>query len=135
MALVAMLAVSGLVYGALFLDDFPFRMSVFAAKFIIEVLCAVGVGSAICFLAFTCLGLIYRKELNRQPGGMPDRFAELPGTRLARPQAMNRNGEVKAHEAMARRSRAAAVAPEAVNLPNANQRTAIPAGIPPNHRD
>ena len=66
MALFAALAMAGLCYAAVFLADYPLNLSQFTAQLFIKVLCALGVGSLICLLAFLGLGTIYRKELDRR---------------------------------------------------------------------
>ncbi len=66
MAFAFLLAMVGLGYGALFLDDFPAHLSLFASQFIIKLICTVGIGSIICLLGFTAIWFVYRKELNRR---------------------------------------------------------------------
>jgi hypothetical protein len=66
MALVTALSLAGVVYGAVFLDDFPFRMSEFGSQFIIKASCGVGIGALICLLVFTVCWLAYRRQLNKR---------------------------------------------------------------------
>jgi formate hydrogenlyase subunit 3/multisubunit Na+/H+ antiporter MnhD subunit len=66
MVLFAALAMAGLCYAAVFLADYPLNLSQFIAQLIIKILCALGVGSLICLVAFLGLGAIYRKELDQR---------------------------------------------------------------------
>jgi hypothetical protein len=66
MALLTALSAVGLVYTAVFLMDSSQDMKQFLTTFIPQVLCALGVGSFLCLLAFLGLGILYRGELNRQ---------------------------------------------------------------------
>ena len=66
MALFAALAMAGLCYAAVFLADYPLNLSQLTAQLVTKVLCALGVGSLICLVAFLGLGAIYRKELDQQ---------------------------------------------------------------------
>ena len=56
MALLALLAMAGLGYAAVFMADHPQDMSQFIAPLTSKVLCALGLGSLICLLAFVGLG-------------------------------------------------------------------------------
>lgn len=64
-AIVAVLAAAGLLYGAFFSDDFPFRMSLFTSRFVVEALGTLGIAALICLLAFSGVWFLYRKEVNR----------------------------------------------------------------------
>ena len=69
MALLAALAMAGLCYAIIFLTDNPpnlANLAVISERFFIKALCALGMGSMICLLAFLGLGLTYRKELDQR---------------------------------------------------------------------
>ncbi len=66
MALFAALAVAGLCYSSVLLADHPGDMPRFATPLVSKILCALGLGSLICLLAFVGLGAVYRKELERR---------------------------------------------------------------------
>jgi hypothetical protein len=118
MAMVAMVATAGLGYGALLLDDFPSRISIFTSLFVIKIFCAVGIGSLICLLAFTGVGFLHRRELSQRRDECRGLVTNLLESHLGEPQSMLRNGELKEQEAIARRRGLAATAlPETVNLP------------------
>ena len=119
MAMVALAATAGLGYGALLLDDFPSRISVFTSLFVIKIFCALGIGSLICLLAFIGVGLFHRKELNQRREECRRLVSQLLESHLGEPQSKLRNGELKEQEAIALRSRLAASPPDAVNLPPA----------------
>ena len=119
MALVAGLAMAGLGYGAVLLDDFPGRISVFTSLSVIKIFCAVGIGSLVCLLAFTGAGLFHRKELSRRREECRGLVTKLLESHLGEPRSKLRNGELEGQNAIALRSRLAAVPPDAVNLPKA----------------
>src|ERR1017187_5559189 len=62
MAVLMLLAMVGLGYAAVFLNNFPYNTS----KHIINIICALGVGSLISLLAFVGLGMVYRKKLDQR---------------------------------------------------------------------
>ena len=64
MGLLAALAVAGLGYLAVLLEDFPAHMPEFAGQFITKVVAALGIGSLISLVAFACMGARCRRELN-----------------------------------------------------------------------
>lgn len=66
MALVVALAGAGLCYWAVFVTDHPRNMSGYVTPFISKGFCEVGLGALICLVAFIGLGMIYRKQLERQ---------------------------------------------------------------------
>jgi hypothetical protein len=117
MALVAGLATAGLGYAAIFLDDFPNRISVFTSLFVVKIFCAAGIGSLICLLAFTGVGFLYRKELNQRREECRRLVTKLLESHLGEPRSTLRNGELKEHEAIALRGRIVVEPPGATNLP------------------
>jgi hypothetical protein len=62
MAVLSALAAAGLCYPAILLENFPYG----APQFIVNLICALGVGSLINLLAFAGLGMAYRKKLNHR---------------------------------------------------------------------
>ena len=119
MALVAGVAAAGLSYGALLLDDFPSRISVFTSLVVIKMFCALGIGALICLLAFSVVGLIYRKELNQRREECRRLVTTLLESHLGEAQSRLRNGEAKEQEAVALRGGITADRPAAVKLPEA----------------
>ena len=85
MTLFAGLAMAGLCYAAVFLADYPLNLSHLTAQLIIKVLCALGVGSLICLLAFLGLGAIYRKELDQRREECRQLAIKLIESRLGKP--------------------------------------------------
>ncbi|MEJ2009155.1 MAG: hypothetical protein P8Z30_13540 [Acidobacteriota bacterium] len=61
MALFTLLAVAALAYGAALLENFPYNQ----ARFVIKAICAVGLASVICLVAFLGLLMIYRERMNQ----------------------------------------------------------------------
>ena len=121
MTFLAVLATAGVTYGALLLNDFPNRMSVFTSLFVIKLLCAVGIGSLICMVAFTGVGLFYRRELNKRREECRKRVTRILESQLGEPQAVRWNGDLKELEAIALHSALAAVPPAAVIPPKSAQ--------------
>ena len=60
-ALFPLLGIAGVAYGAILLEDFPSK----GAELVSWVLCAVGLASLICLVAFVGLLMVYRKKLNQ----------------------------------------------------------------------
>lgn len=54
----------GFAYMVFLPEKLPNHLSQFAAEFISKTVCALGIGSAVSLLAFTCLGIRIRWELN-----------------------------------------------------------------------
>jgi hypothetical protein len=119
MAGVAGVATAGLGYGAILLDDFPARLSVFTSLGVIKIFCALGTGSLICLVAFTGVGFLHRKELNRRREECRGLVTRLLESHLGEPESKLRNGELKERDAIALRSKFAVAPPETVNLPPA----------------
>ena len=91
MVLFAALAMAGLCYAVVLLEDYPLNLSQFTAQSIIKVLCALGVGSLICLVAFLGLGAIYRKELDQRREECRRLATKLIETRLSKPNTPLRN--------------------------------------------
>ena len=121
MILVTVLAMAGITYGAVLLDDFPGRMSVFTSLFVIKIFCTVAIGSLICVVAFTVVGLFYRRELNKRREECRRRVTKLLESHLGEAQAVRRNGELNEPGAGALRSRRTSALPESAALPKATQ--------------
>jgi hypothetical protein len=90
MVLLTALAAAGLCYAALFPADFPQNMRQFIAPFIVRALCALGVGSLICMLAFAGLWAVCRKELDQRREECRRLVAKLMESRLGKPRAVQR---------------------------------------------
>ena len=85
MALLAALALAGLCYAAIFLDDYPQRTSQFVTRFIVQVFGAVGLASTICVVAFLGLRMIYRLRLDRRREECRQLVTKLLESRLGKP--------------------------------------------------
>ncbi len=105
MAVVAMLAIAGLGYGAVLLDDFPLHMSAFTSDYVIKGFCAMGIGSLLCLVVFSCVALIYRRELNHRREECRRRVTKFMDTLVGEPARRPRNGDLDAADAGALRSR------------------------------
>jgi hypothetical protein len=81
MAALTALAVLGLAYPAILLANFPYS----APQSIVKLVCALGVGSLISFLAFVGLGALYRKELDKRREEGRQMVARLLESRLGNP--------------------------------------------------
>jgi hypothetical protein len=91
MVLFAALAMAGLCYAVVFLEDYPLNLSQFTAQSILKALCALGVGSLICLVAFLGLGAIYRKELDQRREECRRLATKLIETRLSKTNTPLRN--------------------------------------------
>jgi hypothetical protein len=107
MALVAALAAAGLGYGAVFSDNFPFRMSQFESQLLIKGIGTLVVGSLICLVAFAGIGLVYRRELNQRREDCRRLVTKLLESHLGEPLSIFRNDELKEKESVALRNRIA----------------------------
>src|SRR6185295_2765928 len=85
-----LLAVAGLGFAAVLLDDFPQNKS----HLVIKVLCALGLGSLICLLMFVTLWIIYRQQLSRGREQGCQMVAKLLESRLGKPRTMPLPGVV-----------------------------------------
>jgi len=82
MAVLTFLAVIGLGYAAVLLEDFPQNKS----QFIIKIFSALGLGSLISLLAFVCLWMVLREELKRRREECRRIVTKLLQSRLGGPQ-------------------------------------------------
>ena len=81
MAVLMLLAMVGLGYAAVFLNNFPYNTS----QHIINIICALGVGSLISLLAFVGLGMVYRKKLDQRREECRQLVTRLLESRLGKP--------------------------------------------------
>jgi hypothetical protein len=81
MAMLTALSVTGLGYGAVLVDNFPYSTQ----PFIINLICALGVGSLICLVVLVGLAMIYRAKLDRQREECRQLIARLLESRLGKP--------------------------------------------------
>ena len=96
MAMLIALVVAGLGYEVILVDNFPYNLP----QLIINLVCALGIGSLISLLAFMGLGMVYRMKLDQHREECRQLVARLLESRLGKPvttplRAMrdNRNGE------------------------------------------
>jgi hypothetical protein len=80
MAMLIALVVACLCYATLFVKNFPDE----APPFIINLICALGLGSLISLLAFLVLDLVYRKKLNQHREKCRQKVASLLKSRLGK---------------------------------------------------
>ena len=96
MAMLIALVVAGLGYEVILVDNFPYNLP----QLIINLVCALGIGSLISLLAFMGLGMVYRMKLDQQREECRQLVARLLESRLGKPVTTslrdirdNRNGE------------------------------------------
>ncbi len=96
MAMLIALVVAGLGYEMILVDNFPYNLP----QLIINLVCALGIGSLISLLAFMGLGMVYRTKLDQQREECRQLVARLLESRLGKPVTTslrdlrcNRNGE------------------------------------------
>ena len=80
MALLTTLAVAGLGYGEIFVDNFPYN----APPLVLDLIYAVGLGSAISLLAFAVLRLFYHQKLDQHREECRQLVTKLLSARLGR---------------------------------------------------
>lgn len=83
MAMLAALAVAGLGYAMVLVDNFPYNIS----PFILNLICTLGVASLISLLAFAGLGTIYCRQLDQRREECRQSVAKLLAARLGQPAA------------------------------------------------
>ena len=98
MALFAALAMAGLGYYAIFVAKYPLNLPDIAVQWIIKLLCALGVGSIICLLAFLGLGVIYRKDLDLRREECRQLAMKIMESRLGKSCTVPLPGAVKDRE-------------------------------------
>ena len=81
MAMLIALVVAGLGYEMILVDNFPYNMP----QLIINLVCALGLGSLISLLAFMGLGMVYRKKLDQRREECRQLVARLLESRLGKP--------------------------------------------------
>jgi hypothetical protein len=81
MAILAALAVFGFGYGMILGQNFPYN----APQFIVNLICALGLGSLISLLTFAGLGMVYRRKLDQHREECRQRVAKLLESRLGKP--------------------------------------------------
>jgi hypothetical protein len=81
MAMLIALVVAGLGYEVILVDNFPYNMP----QLIINLVCALGIGSLISLLAFMVLGMVYRIKLDQRREECRQLVASLLKSRLGKP--------------------------------------------------
>ena len=81
MAMLIALVVAGLGYEVILVDNFPSNLP----PLIINLACALGIGSLISLLAFMGLGMVYRMKLDRHREECRQLVTRLLETRLGKP--------------------------------------------------
>jgi hypothetical protein len=81
MGVLMLIAVVVLGYAALFVDNFPHETS----RHLFHIIAALGAGSLISLLVFSCLGMTYRRKLDLQREECRRLIARLLETRLGNP--------------------------------------------------
>ena len=81
MAMLIALVAAGLGYEVILVDNFPYNLP----QLIINLVCALGMGSLISLLAFMGLGMVYRRKLDQQREECRQLVARLLESRLGKP--------------------------------------------------
>jgi len=84
-ARLAVLAVVGIGYAALLMDNYPDGTSGSVAHFIVKGCFGLGLGSLICLLSFLGLGMVYRMNLDQRREECRELVARLLESRLGQP--------------------------------------------------
>jgi hypothetical protein len=82
MAVLTALTMAGLVYPGILMANFPYS----APLFLVNLVCALGLGSFVSFLAFVGLGVVYRQRLDHRREECRQRVSRLLETRLGHPR-------------------------------------------------
>jgi uncharacterized membrane protein len=85
MGVLALLAVVGLCYSAVFLAYYPQNVWGFTTNFITQVFCVLGLISTICLLVFIYLGVVYRKQLNQRREECRQLVTKVMESRMGKP--------------------------------------------------
>ena len=81
MAILTALAVAGLVYPAILVENFPYNVP----QFVVNLIFAVGLASLFCFLVFMGLGMVYRMKLDQRREECRQLVTNLLESRLGKP--------------------------------------------------
>ena len=81
MAILTALAVAGLGYPAILVENFSYN----TPQFIVNLICALGLASLICLLVFVGLGMAYRKKLDQRREECRQLVTRLLESRLGKP--------------------------------------------------
>ena len=81
MAVLTALAVVGLGYAAFLVENFPYNIP----HFVINSICAVGLASMICLVAFAGLRMVYRTKLDQRREECRQLVTKLLESRLGNP--------------------------------------------------
>jgi hypothetical protein len=119
MGVLAAVAVFCFGYLAVFSDDFPAHVSLFAGQFATRVISAVGIGSVISLLAFAGLRLKSRRELNTRRDECRELVTNLLVRRLGQVGAASHNGHLKESEVHVPRGNLDLPVKDGANLPPA----------------
>ena len=87
MALLVALAMAGLCYSAVVPADDPKSISQLVTQFAGKIFCALGLGSLICLVAFTGIGVVHRSKLDQRREECRRLAAKLLESRLGKPRA------------------------------------------------
>ena len=83
MAVLTALAVAGLGYPVILVENFPYNVP----QFILNLACALGLASMICLLVFLGLGMVYRRKLDQRREESRQLVTKLLASRLGKPVA------------------------------------------------
>lgn len=81
MAMLIALVAAGLGYEVILVDNFPYNLP----QLIINLVCALGIGSLISLLAFMGLGRVYHSKLDQQREECRQLVSRLLASRLGKP--------------------------------------------------
>ena len=81
MAILTAFAVAGLGYPVILVENFPSNVP----QFTLNLVCALGVASLICLLAFVGLGMAYRRKLDHRREECRQLVTKLLASRLGKP--------------------------------------------------
>ena len=81
MAILTALVVAGLGYPVILVENFPYNVP----QFTLNLVCALGVASLICLLAFVGLGMAYRRKLDQRREECRQLVTKLLASRLGKP--------------------------------------------------
>lgn len=113
MALFTALIAAGLAYGAVLQENFPYEQS----RFVIKLICELGLASLICLVAFMGLLMAYRRELNRLREECRRLATKLLENRLGKPHAVLSSAVIKEQEVVVDHGQAAVPASGMMGCP------------------